>query len=100
MRHAASIGIMICQEADLSQLSTGLSDEERRGATPRLSHDDDEVMTLRQWWERNSLSRATAQRILARGEGPDITWLSAQRRGVTYGADRRWKAARQRPSGK
>jgi hypothetical protein len=53
-------------------------------------------MTLRQWWERNSLSKATAWRIIAAGEGPEIINLTRKRRGVTYGADRRWKAARTR----
>lgn len=57
-------------------------------------HDDDAVMTIRQWRERNTLSRATAQRLFNRGEGPDRIWLSPNRFGVTYGADRRWKAKR------
>jgi hypothetical protein len=85
---------MICQEADL--LSP--TDEEKRSGTAavsaRLSHDDDEVMTLKQWFVRNTLSRSTGQRLIARGEGPELTDLSPGRRGVTYGADRAWKAKR------
>jgi hypothetical protein len=81
----------------LSQLSTGLTDEEKHragGVAHQRLHDDDEIMTLKEWFRRNTLSRATGQRLIASGKGPDITWLSPNRRGVSYGADRRWKAAR------
>jgi hypothetical protein len=85
LRRRASCSLTVYQEADLPALSTEQLEAPRR-------HDDDEVMTIGQWRERNTLSRATAQRMFARGEGPDRIWLSPNRYGITYGADRAWKA--------
>jgi hypothetical protein len=56
--------------------------------------DDDEVMTFKDWCRRNTLSPATGRRLITQGDGPDVVQLSANRMGVTYGADRAWKAKR------
>jgi predicted DNA-binding transcriptional regulator AlpA len=56
--------------------------------------DDDRVMSFKQWYERVGLSKATAWRIVVRGEGPELIKLSTRRHGVTYAADRLWRAAR------
>jgi hypothetical protein len=64
----------------------------------RLSHDDDEAMTFVQWCSRNQFSRATGQRILKSGDGPELVQFSDRRFGITYGADRAWNARRIRPA--
>jgi hypothetical protein len=51
-------------------------------------------MSFKQWYERAGISKATAWRLLSRGEGPELIKLSPKLRGVTYDADRRWRAAR------
>jgi hypothetical protein len=56
--------------------------------------DDDTVMSFKEWIRRNNISPATGKRIIARGDGPTITRLSPNRIGITYGADRAWKAKR------
>jgi hypothetical protein len=81
------------QEAAVTQLSTGLSEEPKR-----LVHDDDAVMSFKAWCDRNDISTATGRRIIQRGEGPEVIRLSTNRIGVTYGADRAWKESRRRVS--
>lgn len=61
---------------------------------PVQTHDDDAVMSFREWICRNNISPATGRRLIARGDGPELIQLSANRIGITYGADRAWKAKR------
>jgi hypothetical protein len=56
--------------------------------------DDDLVMSIREWCRRNNISLPTAKRLIARGEGPELIKLSPNRIGITFGADRAWKAQR------
>ena len=60
----------------------------------KRSRDPNAAMTFRQWCIRNQFSEATGNRILASGDGPDLVWFSANRRGVTFASDDRWKAGR------
>ncbi len=57
---------------------------------------DDRVMTLAEWYAANRISEDTGRRIIARGE-IEVIQLSERRKGITRGADKRWKAARTRP---
>ena len=56
--------------------------------------DDDVVMSFADWCSRNEISKPTGRRLIAAGQGPDLIRLSPNRIGVTYGADRAWKAQR------
>jgi hypothetical protein len=74
------------------------SPERARTKAPRLQDDDNEVLSIRQWAELNGFSMSTAERIL-RGptsKRPVITQLSARRRGITRGNNRRWQESRAR----
>jgi hypothetical protein len=55
---------------------------------------DDAVLTIPEWQTLNTLSERQARRILASGEGPVVTWLSAKRKGITVRANREWQEAR------
>jgi len=72
-----------------------------RGRTLRAQHpfpDDDEVLSIEEWRLLNNLSPRTAARILAgpKHERPVIVMLSARRRGITRGNNRRWQESRSR----
>jgi hypothetical protein len=56
--------------------------------------DDDRVMSFDDWCNLNGFSRSTGQRIVASGEGPQFIQLSAKRKGVTIGENRRWQKSR------
>ena len=58
-----------------------------------------QVMTLRQWADLNSLGYSSARRILASGQGPKITQLSERRIGIRVADNDKWQATRVR-SGK
>jgi hypothetical protein len=60
------------------------------------SHDDDEVLTFRQWCALNNISARTGRRILDGPDGPVVTQLSAHRIGITRGNNRRWQQSRER----
>ena len=62
--------------------------------SPRIN--DDQVLTFSQWCKLNALSERTGRRVLASGEGPVVTELSAARIGVTVGNNRAWQQARAR----
>jgi hypothetical protein len=55
---------------------------------------DEAVLTLAEWQTLNSLSERQARRILASGDGPVVTMLSAKRKGITVRANREWQEAR------
>jgi hypothetical protein len=55
---------------------------------------DDCVMTFDEWCELNGFSRSTGQRIIVGGSGPVFVRLSARRKGVTVGENRRWQGSR------
>ena len=57
--------------------------------------DDDRVLTFIEWCQLNSFSISTGQRLVAAGEGPVFVQLSARRKGVTVGENRRWRRARE-----
>ena len=61
------------------------------------SPDDERVIPggLRGFANLNGISLETARRIIARGE-VEVVDLSPRRKGVTYGASRRYRAARTR----
>jgi predicted DNA-binding transcriptional regulator AlpA len=56
--------------------------------------ESDRVLTLAQWYTLNGFSRATAQRLIARGEGPRLIKLSERRIGIRLSDHRAWQAAR------
>lgn len=56
--------------------------------------DDDRVMSFDDWCNLNGFSRSTGQRIVASGKGPRFIQLSAKRKGVTIGENRRWQHSR------
>jgi hypothetical protein len=55
---------------------------------------DDQVLNFPQWCALNGFSEPTGKRVLASGDGPPVVWLSARRRGVRVGDNRRWQEAR------
>ena len=57
--------------------------------------DDDRVLTFEEWCSLNSFSPSTGYRLIASGQGPTFVRLSARRKGVTVGENRRWLATRQ-----
>lgn len=63
---------------------------------PELGSDleSDRVLTLAQWYTLNGFSRATAQRLIARGEGPRLIKLSSRRIGIRLSDHRAWQASR------
>lgn len=56
--------------------------------------DDEEILSLSDWFEINNLSPATGFRILASADAPDVVVLSARRKGITKRANREWRARR------
>jgi hypothetical protein len=56
--------------------------------------DDDRMLTFDEWCQLNSFSASTGQRLIASGQGPVFVRLSARRKGVTVGENRRWQRAR------
>jgi hypothetical protein len=56
--------------------------------------DDDRMLTFDEWCQLNSFSASTGQRLIASGEGPVFVRLSARRKGVTVGENRRWQQGR------
>ena len=63
---------------------------------PRAGHDDDRVLSFRQWCEINGISLATGRRIINAGNGPVVVQLSPRRIGVTVRANREWLTSRAR----
>jgi hypothetical protein len=55
---------------------------------------DDRVMSFRDWCALNDFSESTGLRICASGQGPRFIQLSAKRKGVTVGENRRWQQSR------
>lgn len=56
--------------------------------------DDDRMLTFIEWCQLNSFSPSTGRRLILDGQGPVFVRLSARRKGVTVGENRRWQAAR------
>jgi hypothetical protein len=56
--------------------------------------EDDRVLSFDDWCRLNKFSRSTGQRIIAAGQGPKFIQLSARRKGVTIGENRRWQQSR------
>jgi hypothetical protein len=84
-------------EQELSEMNcrpevTGRSPLQRFTTSPAIT--DDCVLTFDEWCELNGFSRSTGQRIVASGTGPTFVRLSARRKGVTIGENRRWLASR------
>lgn len=46
------------------------------------STDLDRISSFSEWCKRAGISEATGRRILASGDGPTVTWLSARRMGI------------------
>jgi hypothetical protein len=65
----------------------------KKAAHAAFPEDDNRVMTVRAWAALNGFSLSTAERILGgpKSERPIITQLSAKRRGITVGNNRRWQ---------
>jgi predicted DNA-binding transcriptional regulator AlpA len=60
------------------------------------AHTPDRVLTLAQWCELNSISRTTAKRLIASGNGPRIIDLAPRRIGIRESDAAAWQAARMR----
>jgi hypothetical protein len=73
---------------------------ERNKQRPALAalflNDDHCVLSFREWCALNGISARTGRRILASGDGPVVTQLSARRIGITIGNNRRWQESRAR----
>jgi len=65
-------------------------------ANDRPALDDLRVTPFKEWCRSKGISYSTGRRLRDRGEGPDITQLSARLTGVTVQADREWTARRKR----
>jgi predicted DNA-binding transcriptional regulator AlpA len=61
-----------------------------------LAHAPDRVLSFRQWYELNGISRTTAKRLVAAGNGPRIIRLAPRRIGVRESDAAAWQAARMR----
>jgi hypothetical protein len=57
---------------------------------------DDQVLTFSEWVRLNSISPRNGRRILQSGGGPAVVQLSANRIGITVGANRLWQQSRTR----
>jgi hypothetical protein len=57
---------------------------------------DAQVLRFKEWCGLNRISERTGRRILAGGNGPVTTQLSAKLIGVTVRANREWQASRER----
>jgi hypothetical protein len=67
----------------------------KHNAPPALGAlDDQQVLTVPEWCALNGVSLRTGRCILAGGNGPIVTQLSAKRVGVTRGNNRRWQESR------
>jgi|GraSoiStandDraft_41_1057321.scaffolds.fasta_scaffold3948304_1 hypothetical protein len=84
-----------------------LREAERRAQQRRRSdpaHDREvglnqhQVLTFREWCLLNKISPATGRRILASGQGPTVTRLSARRIGITVGNNAVWQQSRAQPA--
>jgi hypothetical protein len=73
-----------------------LTPEALNRAEEKTRHYDDRVLTFQEWCVLNSLSPATARRILKSGAGPTSVQLSPRRIGITMRANREWLAKRAR----
>jgi hypothetical protein len=58
--------------------------------------DDRQVLPFDVWCQLNNLSLRTGRRVLASGNGPRVTQLSANRIGITYADNRAWQESRAR----
>jgi hypothetical protein len=58
--------------------------------------DDRQILPFDVWCWLNNLSQRTGRRILASGNGPRITQLSAHRIGIAYADNRAWQESRTR----
>jgi hypothetical protein len=57
---------------------------------------DNQVLTFKEWCGLNRISERNGRRILAGGDGPVVTQLTAKRIGVTVANNRAWQARRER----
>jgi ribosomal protein S8E len=65
-------------------------------AAPLALDHADQVLSFGDWVRLNRISERTGRRILASGNGPEITMLSERRIGIRVGANKKWQAARAR----
>jgi hypothetical protein len=68
-------------------------------AKARQAADPDRIMLFPEWCGVNGFSASTGQRILKRGEGPALTWLSPNRFGITVRNNASWQKSRERGTG-
>jgi hypothetical protein len=83
-------------KADLGQSRRLLERELRALDAPLFAFHPNQVLTFSEWCRINRISERTGRRILAGGNGPTVTELSAKRIGITIEANRRWQASRER----
>jgi hypothetical protein len=57
---------------------------------------DAQVLRFKEWCGLNRISERTGRRLLASGNGPVTTRLSAKLIGITVHANRKWQASRER----
>jgi hypothetical protein len=70
--------------------------QRQRHASLALRDDDDEVLTFSKWCKLNSIGQRSGRRIIKAPGGPTVIQLSANRIGITRGANRAWQASRAR----
>jgi hypothetical protein len=63
-----------------------------------LGLDQHRVLSFSDWCDLNTISQATGRRILASGQGPIVTRLSARRIGITIGNNAAWQGSRALPA--
>ncbi len=71
----------------MSEVSVAVS----RDAYLHYAENDNRILTIKQWAEINSISLATARRIISRGEGPPIIKISPRRIGIRIRDNRLWQ---------
>jgi hypothetical protein len=77
-------------EADREVTVAQKSDQER------FVVDEDQVETIDEFSKSVGLHPVTVRRLIKRGEGPTITWMSARRMGVRVRHKREWLDSRTR----
>jgi hypothetical protein len=65
-------------------------------AAPLDLSNDRQILTFAEWCRLNRISGRTGRRILAGPDGPTVTQISANRIGISVGANCAWQQARAR----
>jgi hypothetical protein len=63
---------------------------------PLATTNPNQILSFHEWCRLNRISVRTGRRIIARGEGPVVTQLSAKRIGISVANNSLWQQSRER----